>query len=126
MGWLSTVFPFRKHERAPTQQAADRARSDALTMSSQLPRAHLASSQGLQVTEERTSAVEGDSTPAYALTDTHARTYRPEVLKTIDGALALLDPQLRELSLDIWRHPELMWEEAYVADAHGPSCMPAR
>lgn len=117
MGWLSTVFPFRKHERAPTQQAADRARSDALTMSSQLPRAHLASSQGLQVTEERTSAVEGDSTPAYALTDTHARTYRPEVLKTIDGALALLDPQLRELSLDIWRHPELMWEEAHAHDA---------
>lgn len=121
MGWLATKFPFRKHERAPTQQAADRARSDALTMSSQLPRAHLASSQGLHVAEERTSAVEGDSPPAYTSTDTHARTYRSEVLQTIHAALAQLDPQLRELSLDIWRHPELLWEEEYVAAVLQPA-----
>ncbi|KAI8977728.1 amidohydrolase [Trametes punicea] len=42
--------------------------------------------------------------------------FLPEVASTIEDKLKELSSALRELSLDIWNHPELMWEEKY---AHG-------
>jgi len=42
--------------------------------------------------------------------------FRPEVMKTIESKLDALDPELRELSLDIHDHPELMFEEKYAHD----------
>ncbi|KAI0824377.1 amidohydrolase [Trametes gibbosa] len=40
--------------------------------------------------------------------------FRPEVVMTIEKTIEKLSPELRELSLDIWNHPELMWEENYA------------
>ncbi|THH13534.1 hypothetical protein EW146_g6688 [Bondarzewia mesenterica] len=42
--------------------------------------------------------------------------FRPEVLKTIEQELDKLDPDLRDLSLRIHDHPELMFEERYAHD----------
>jgi len=43
-------------------------------------------------------------------------TYRPEVLETIEAAIASLDPGLRALSLDMHDHPEIRWEEHRTHD----------
>ncbi|RPD66859.1 amidohydrolase [Lentinus tigrinus ALCF2SS1-7] len=40
----------------------------------------------------------------------------PEVLQTIQAELKDLSAELRELSLDIWHHPEIMYEEKYAHD----------
>ncbi|KAI0722357.1 amidohydrolase [Cerioporus squamosus] len=40
----------------------------------------------------------------------------PEVLHTVQTKLKDLSPELRELSLDIWHHPEIMYEERYAHD----------
>ncbi|KAI0354542.1 amidohydrolase [Trametes cingulata] len=57
--------------------------------------------------------------------------FMPEVVDTIENKLKELSPSLRELSLDIWKHPEIMWEEKYAHDrltafmtAHGFSVTP--
>ncbi|KAI0631377.1 amidohydrolase [Trametes polyzona] len=41
---------------------------------------------------------------------------RPEVISTIESKIRELSPELRKLSLDIWNHPEIMWEEKYAHD----------
>ncbi|KAI0738286.1 amidohydrolase [Daedaleopsis nitida] len=40
----------------------------------------------------------------------------PEVLQTIQDKLKDLSAELRKLSLDIWHHPEVMFEEKYAHD----------
>ncbi|CCM01369.1 uncharacterized protein FIBRA_03419 [Fibroporia radiculosa] len=42
---------------------------------------------------------------------------REAVLATIEETLDRLGPQLRQLSLDIWSHPETLWEERHAHDA---------
>ncbi|KAH9941991.1 amidohydrolase [Amylocystis lapponica] len=42
--------------------------------------------------------------------------FRPEIVATIEGTLEQLDPELRKLSLDIWSHPELGYEEYRTHD----------
>ncbi|KAH9942063.1 aminoacylase 1-like protein 2 [Amylocystis lapponica] len=42
--------------------------------------------------------------------------YRPEVLKTVENAIASLDSGLRALSLDMHGHPEVRWEEHRTHD----------
>ncbi|KAF8895888.1 hypothetical protein CPB84DRAFT_1245860 [Gymnopilus junonius] len=44
--------------------------------------------------------------------------YRPDILETIEAKIAELDPELRELSLDIHAHPELGYEEYYAHDVY--------
>ncbi|KAJ3518876.1 hypothetical protein NMY22_g13463 [Coprinellus aureogranulatus] len=44
--------------------------------------------------------------------------YRPDILETIERKIKELDPELRELSLDIHSHPELGYEEFYAHDAY--------
>ncbi|THH07607.1 hypothetical protein EW146_g9267 [Bondarzewia mesenterica] len=46
--------------------------------------------------------------------------FRPEVLKTIEQELDKLDPDLRDLSLRIHDHPELMFEESSDSSAFVP------
>jgi hypothetical protein len=43
--------------------------------------------------------------------------YRPEVLATIEHSIKGLDAELRELSLEIHSHPEIMFEEQYVSSS---------
>ncbi|KAI0656046.1 amidohydrolase [Cubamyces menziesii] len=57
--------------------------------------------------------------------------FRPDVVSTIESKLKELSPSLRQLSLDIWNHPEIMWEEKYAHDrltqfmsSHGFSVTP--
>ena len=40
--------------------------------------------------------------------------FRPDVLKTIEETVDHYDAELRELSLDIWNHPEIAWQEKCV------------
>lgn len=40
--------------------------------------------------------------------------FRPDVLKTIEETVDHHDAELRELSLDIWNHPEIAWQEKCV------------
>ncbi|KAF9029524.1 hypothetical protein BDZ89DRAFT_1112567 [Hymenopellis radicata] len=42
--------------------------------------------------------------------------YRPDILKAIEKRIAELDNELRELSLDIHEHPEIMFEERHAHD----------
>ncbi|KIO34099.1 hypothetical protein M407DRAFT_17012 [Tulasnella calospora MUT 4182] len=42
--------------------------------------------------------------------------FRPEVAKTIEEELESLSDELRELSLKIHGHPEIMWQEKYAHD----------
>ncbi|KAI0367090.1 amidohydrolase [Pilatotrama ljubarskyi] len=42
--------------------------------------------------------------------------FSPSVVETIEKKLKELSPSLRELSLDIWKQPEIMWEERYAHD----------
>ncbi|KAL7278308.1 hypothetical protein ACG7TL_008284 [Trametes sanguinea] len=56
---------------------------------------------GPAVTLEKPPAYEGD-------------TFTSDVISTIDSKLKELSPALRELSLDIWNHPEIMWKEKYA------------
>ncbi|KAH9847735.1 amidohydrolase [Lenzites betulinus] len=42
--------------------------------------------------------------------------FRPEVVTTIVNKIEELSAELRKLSMDIWNHPELMWEEKYAHD----------
>ncbi|OBZ71071.1 Peptidase M20 domain-containing protein 2 [Grifola frondosa] len=50
--------------------------------------------------------------PSYAVQEI----YRPDVVKTIETELDRLDSELRKLSLDIWNHPEIMYQEKYAHD----------
>ncbi|KAI9060786.1 amidohydrolase [Trametes sanguinea] len=43
-------------------------------------------------------------------------TFTTDVVATIESKLKDLSPSLRELSLDIWNHPEIMWKEKYAHD----------
>ncbi|KAI0773073.1 hypothetical protein BD413DRAFT_473224, partial [Trametes elegans] len=57
--------------------------------------------------------------------------FDPAVVSTIESKLEELSSDLRKLSLDIWNHPEIMWEEKYAHDrltefmsSHGFSVTP--
>ncbi|KAJ3488658.1 hypothetical protein NLI96_g2682 [Meripilus lineatus] len=52
---------------------------------------------------------------AFKLREEH-ELYRPEVLRTIEQEIARLEPELHELSDDIWSHPEIAYEERYAHD----------
>lgn len=56
--------------------------------------------------------------PVYAGEDRkeNDNVYRPEVLSTIEETMKRLDSKLRELSLDIHSHPEIMFKEEYAHD----------
>lgn len=49
--------------------------------------------------------------PAYNAT---SAVFRSDVLKTIEDTVDHYDAELRELSLDIWKHPEIAWQEKYA------------
>ncbi|KZT07145.1 amidohydrolase [Laetiporus sulphureus 93-53] len=61
------------------------------------------------------AGVHSEKPPAYAA---HALgdLFRADVMKTIEDKIDELDPELRELSLDILHHPELAWEERRTHD----------
>ncbi|KAL6305230.1 hypothetical protein BKA93DRAFT_731758 [Sparassis latifolia] len=53
--------------------------------------------------------------PAYTLRDAED-VFRPEVIKTIEETVDELNPELRELNLEIWNHPEIAYEEKRAHD----------
>ncbi|TFK51839.1 amidohydrolase [Heliocybe sulcata] len=55
-----------------------------------------------------------DKPPSY--TPRESVIYRSDVLATIDSTVSGLDPELREISLQIHDHPELMFQEKYAHD----------
>ncbi|KAF7430890.1 hypothetical protein PC9H_006605 [Pleurotus ostreatus] len=54
--------------------------------------------------------------PAYSPSDSLKDIYRPDVLRTIERKLDELNPELRDLSLQIHGHPELGFEEKFAHD----------
>ncbi|KAI0643451.1 amidohydrolase [Trametes meyenii] len=58
-----------------------------------------------------TSPLDSEKPPAY-----DGGRFLPEVVTTIEDKLKELSPELRKLSLDIWNHPEILWEEKYAHD----------
>lgn len=60
------------------------------------------------------AGVRPEKPPSYSCED--AEWNPTEVLHTIDSTIDALDAELRGLSLDIWKNPELAWEEHYAHD----------
>jgi hypothetical protein len=58
-----------------------------------------------------------DAVPPSYVAHGDADVYRPEVLKTIEGAIDDANEDLRALSLDIHSHPEIMFQEKCVLPA---------
>lgn len=53
----------------------------------------------------------GEKPPSY---NSMSDVFRSDVLKTIEETVDYYDAELRELSLDIWHHPEVAWQDKYV------------
>ncbi|KAI0923499.1 hypothetical protein AcV5_009025 [Taiwanofungus camphoratus] len=56
-----------------------------------------------------------DKPPSYKALEAQG-IFRPEVFKTIENTLDEFDAELRKLSLDIWNHPEIGYEEKHAHD----------
>ncbi|KAG6898319.1 hypothetical protein C0992_011910 [Termitomyces sp. T32_za158] len=56
------------------------------------------------------------SAPPEYTTNGSIRSLDPEVVKTVESKLDELDPQLRELSLELHSHPEIAFQENYAHD----------
>ncbi|KAI0726381.1 amidohydrolase [Fomitopsis betulina] len=55
----------------------------------------------------------GEKPPSY---NSMSDVFRSDVLKTIEETVDYYDAELRELSLDIWHHPEVAWQEKRTHD----------
>ncbi|KZT07218.1 amidohydrolase [Laetiporus sulphureus 93-53] len=95
---------------APTVDAAEVVRDGELP-----PYAHFANAGLYYEPGAHKTDVHSEKPPAYAA---HALgdLFRADVMKTIEDKIDELDPELRELSLDILHHPELGWEERRTHD----------
>jgi len=57
----------------------------------------------------------GEKPPAYVERELEGQ-FRPDVIKTIEETVDKYDSELRALSLQIWKHPEIGFEEKFAHD----------